>query len=68
MPRPHLVISDGVYQDWYVADADKALISDYERRIITVEGRPEYIDLLLADGKEISVCRILRDIIVLESE
>jgi hypothetical protein len=68
MPLPHLVVSDSAGQDWYVEGADKNSISGYEQQIVTVEGRAEYRDLILANGEKIGVRRLLRDITVLEPE
>jgi hypothetical protein len=66
MPMPRLVISDSGDRDWYVEDADKNRIAGYEQQTITVEGRAEYHDIILANGKKIGVRRFLRDITVIE--
>ncbi|MDR3342038.1 MAG: hypothetical protein LBT14_04480, partial [Treponema sp.] len=62
MPLPGLVISDADNHDWYLEQADRALVAPYEQRILTVEGRAEYQDLILANGEKIGVRGFLRDI------
>jgi hypothetical protein len=66
MPLPSLVISDSGGRDWYVEDAGRNRIAGYEQQTITVEGRAEYRDIILANGKKIGVRRLLRDITVIE--
>jgi hypothetical protein len=67
MPLPALVISDADNNDWYLEHADKAAVSSYEQRTLTVEGRAEYRDLILANGEKIGVRRFLRDITIIET-
>jgi hypothetical protein len=62
MPFPSLVITDAEDHDWYVEDADRELLQRHEQRFVTVEGRPEYEDLVLANGEKIGVRRYLRNI------
>jgi hypothetical protein len=61
MPFPQLVISDDEH-DWYLEGADEALLRGYEQRIVHVEGRPEYHDLILANGQKIGTRCLLRNI------
>jgi hypothetical protein len=68
MPFPNLVITDVEDHDWYVEDADRELLKTHEQRIITVEGRPEYEDLVLANGENIGRRRYLRNIRIIEAE
>jgi hypothetical protein len=68
MPMPRLVISDSDDRDWYVEDTDRNCIAGYEQQTITVEGRAEYHDIILANGKKIGVRRFLRDITVIEPQ
>jgi hypothetical protein len=64
MPLSSLVISDSAGQDWYVEGAGRNRIAGYEQQSITVEGRAEYRDIILANGEKIGVQRFLRDITV----
>ncbi|MDR3172247.1 MAG: hypothetical protein LBU17_11615 [Treponema sp.] len=66
MPLPGLVISDVENHDWYLEQADRALVAPYEQRILTVEGRVEYQDLILANGEKIGVRGFLRDVRIIE--
>jgi hypothetical protein len=61
MPFPQLVISDDEH-DWYLEGADEALLRGYEQQIVHVEGRPEYHDLILANGQKIGTRCLLRNI------
>ena len=63
MPFPQLVISDEEH-DWYLEQADRTLLEGYEQRAVTVEGRQEYHDLILANGEKIGNRRLLRDITI----
>jgi hypothetical protein len=62
MPLTSLVITDNDRHDWYVEGADRELIRNYEQGTIVVEGRPEYEDMILANGEKLGVRRYLRDI------
>jgi hypothetical protein len=65
MPFSGLVISDNADRDWYVEGADRNRIAGNEQQTITVEGRAEYRDIILANGEKIGVQRFLRDITVI---
>jgi hypothetical protein len=61
MPFPELVISDDEH-DWYLEGADEVLLRGYEQQIVHIEGRPEYHDLILANGQKIGIRHLLRNI------
>jgi hypothetical protein len=61
MPFPHLVVSDGEF-DWYVEGDDELLLRRYEQQTVRIEGRPEYLDLTLANGQKIGTRRFLRNV------
>ncbi|MDR1430002.1 MAG: hypothetical protein LBI85_06900 [Spirochaetaceae bacterium] len=65
MPFPGVVITDDRNNDWYVEDADRELVKDRQQEMVTVEGTPEYRDLVLANGEKIGVKRYLRNIRVI---
>jgi hypothetical protein len=65
MPFPQLVISDDE-RDWYLEGDDEALLRGYEQRIVSVEGNPEYHDLILANGQKIGTRYLLRNIKIIE--
>jgi hypothetical protein len=62
MPFPSVVITDNENNDWYVEDADMELLRNRQQETVTVEGVPEYQDLVLANGEKIGVKRFLRNI------
>jgi hypothetical protein len=66
MPLSSLIISDSAGQDWYVEGASRNRIAGYEQQSITVEGRAEYRDIILANGEKIGIQRFLRDIAVID--
>jgi hypothetical protein len=66
MPLPSLVVSDADNNDWYLEHADRAAVSSYEQRVLTIEGTAEYRDMILANGENIGIRRFLRDITIIE--
>jgi hypothetical protein len=68
MPFSRLVISDDANRDWYVEGEDRELLAPHEQRILTVIGRTEYQDIILANGQNAGVRRFLRDIRLLPGE
>jgi hypothetical protein len=63
-----LVVTDEKNQDWYIAEQDHFLLSGYQQRIITVKGRPDYRDIILADGKKAGVRSYLLDIDIVDNQ
>jgi hypothetical protein len=61
-PVSRLVITDGEDRDWYLEGPDRELLAPLEQEIVTVRGRPEYRDIILANGKKAGVERLLRDL------
>jgi hypothetical protein len=67
MPFPRLVITGESDQDWYLEGADRELLAAYEQRLLTISGRAEYQDIILANGEKAGVRRFLRDIRIIET-
>jgi hypothetical protein len=67
MPFPRLVITDESDRDWYLEEADRDLLASYEQRSLTVSGRAEYQDIILANGQKAGVRRFLRDVRIIET-
>jgi hypothetical protein len=66
MPFPRLVITDESDQDWYLEGTDRDLLAAHEQRTLTVSGRTEYRDIILANGTKAGVRRFLRDVRLIE--
>lgn len=62
---PRMVISDAEDHDWYVENADRELLASMEQRQVTVQGKAEYQDIILANGEKAGVRRFLRNIKIL---
>jgi hypothetical protein len=57
-----LVVTDDRKRDWYVEGADREKLARLEQQKVTVTGRAEYRDIILAGGEKAGVRRFLRDI------
>jgi len=57
-----LVVSGEDGRDWYVEGADRQKLSGMEQREVTVRGRAESRDFVLANGVKAGVRWFLRDI------
>ncbi|MDR3166777.1 MAG: hypothetical protein LBT93_02440 [Treponema sp.] len=68
MPFSRLVISDDADRDWYLEGEDRELLAPYEQQTLTVIGRTEYEDIILANGQKAGVRRFLRDVRLLSVE
>jgi hypothetical protein len=64
----NLVITDEKDRDWYIAEQDRSLLSGYQQRTVTVKGRPDYRDIVLADGKKAGVRSYLLDIDIVDNQ
>jgi hypothetical protein len=62
----NLVITDEKDQDWYVEEKDRSLLSRYQQQTLTVKGRPDYRDFVLANGKKAGVRSYLLDISIVQ--
>jgi hypothetical protein len=67
MPFPRLVITDESDRDWYLEGADRDLLAPYEQQTLTLTGRAEYQDIILANGTKAGSRRFLRDVRVVEN-
>jgi hypothetical protein len=65
IPFTELVISEEDGAEWYIDRREKEILEDYQQRLVTVRGRPETLELILANGEPAGTRRILRDITVL---
>ena len=61
-----IVVTDGEDNDWYVENQDREILASLEQRPVTVRGKPEYRDIIMANGKKAGVQRFLRDITIVE--
>jgi hypothetical protein len=61
-----IVVTDGEDNDWYVENQDREILASLEQRPVTVRGKPEYRDIIMANGKKAGVQRFLRDITLVE--
>jgi hypothetical protein len=62
-----IVISDNEGRDWYVEGEDREMLAPKEQRQVTVRGRVESRDIVLADGTKAGVRLFLRKIRIIES-
>lgn len=67
MPFPRLLITDESDRDWYLEGTDRELLAPYEQRTLTVTGRAEYEDIILANGTRAGFRRFLRDVRLVEN-
>ncbi|MDR1176780.1 MAG: hypothetical protein LBK83_15055 [Treponema sp.] len=63
----NLVITDEKDRDWYVEEKDRPLLSRYQQQVVTVKGRPDYRDFVLANGKKAGVRSYLLDISIVQN-
>ncbi|MDR2100947.1 MAG: hypothetical protein LBP43_00075 [Treponema sp.] len=68
MPFSRLVISDEAERDWYLEGGDRELLAPYEQQTLTVIGRAEYQDIILANGQNAGLRRFLRNVRLLSAE
>jgi hypothetical protein len=61
-PFPDLVFTDAEGREWYIARENRRLLSGYEARILTVRGRLEIQEMILADGRNLGSRRVLSEI------
>lgn len=61
-PFPDLVLTDEEGHEWYLARENRKLLSGYEQRVLTVRGRLELQEMVLANGQYLGTRRVLSDI------
>ncbi|MDR0689530.1 MAG: hypothetical protein LBG08_04595 [Spirochaetaceae bacterium] len=61
-PFPDLVLTDEEGHEWYIARENRRLLSGYEQRILTVRGRLELREMVLANGQHLGTRRVLSEI------
>jgi hypothetical protein len=64
-PFPELVLSDAGDHDWYIAGESRNLVSGYEQRTVTVRGKVELKEMVLANGRSLGYRRVLSELVVL---
>jgi hypothetical protein len=65
-PFPELVLSDDGGHDWYIDRESRGSVSGYEQRSVTVRGKVELKEMVLADGRSLGYRRILSKLVLLE--
>ena len=58
-PFPELVLTGEDGHSWFIAPEDRAVLSAYEQRIVTIRGRVKLQVLILANGQRLETRRIL---------
>jgi hypothetical protein len=66
-PFPEPVLTDAEGYEWFIAREDRGILSGYEQRIVTVRGRLELREMILADGQNQGTRRVLRGIVLVQS-
>jgi hypothetical protein len=61
-PFPEPVLTDGEGYEWYIAREDRKILAGYERRMVTIRGRLELREMILANGQNLGTRRILSEI------
>jgi hypothetical protein len=64
-PFPEPVLTDNEGHEWYIARENRRILSGYEQRIITVRGRLELREMILANGQNMGTRRVLSEIVLL---
>jgi hypothetical protein len=63
-PFPEPVLTDGEGYEWYIAREDRKILAGYEGRMVTIRGRLELREMILANGQNLGTRRILSEIIL----
>jgi hypothetical protein len=61
-PFTELVITEEETQTWYIKEESRAILARYQQRNITIRGRVELQEMVLANGRHLGTKRILKDI------
>jgi hypothetical protein len=61
-PFPELILADGEDHLWYIARESRKILAGYEQRIVTVRGRVELREMVLADGRRLEDRRVLAEL------
>jgi hypothetical protein len=64
-PFPEPVLTDDEGHEWYIARENRRILSGYEQRLITVRGRLDLQEMILANGQNWGTRRILSEIVLL---
>jgi hypothetical protein len=60
-PFPDLVLAEGD-RFWYISRESRKVLAGYEQRIVTVRGKAELREMILADGRRLEDRRILSEL------
>ncbi|MFP3089263.1 hypothetical protein LQZ21_02930 [Treponema sp. TIM-1] len=63
-PFPEPVLTDAEGYEWHIAREDRRILAGYEQRIVTVRGRLELREMILANGQNQGTRRILSGIVL----
>jgi hypothetical protein len=63
-PFPEPVLTDDEGGDWYLDGDVREQVKPWQRRELTLRGRPEYREIKLANGMSLGVRRFLRDAVI----
>ncbi|MDR2631183.1 MAG: hypothetical protein LBC60_09705 [Spirochaetaceae bacterium] len=63
-PFPEPVLTDQEGHEWYIAREERKVLSGYEQRIVTVRGRLELREMILANGENRGTRRVLSGIVL----
>jgi hypothetical protein len=61
-PFNELVITEEGRQTWYIEGENRAILSRYQQRNVTIRGTVELQEMVLANGKYLGIRRILKDV------
>jgi hypothetical protein len=64
-PYPDLVLTDPEGHEWYIARENRRLLSGYEDRNVTVRGRLDIQEMILANGQNMGIRRTLSEIVLI---
>jgi hypothetical protein len=58
-PFPELVLTGEDGRSWFIAPEDRAVLSAYEQRTVTIRARVKLREMILANGQRLETRRIL---------
>ncbi|MDR1970974.1 MAG: hypothetical protein LBQ46_03540 [Treponema sp.] len=67
-PFPDLVLTGPDDQDWYLEGASRQLLRPYEQQTVSVRGKVELREMILANGRSLGFRRILLEVEILDTK
>jgi hypothetical protein len=64
-PFPEPVLTDDEGHEWYIARENRRILSGYEQRSVTVRGRLELREMILANGQNQGTRRVLSELVLI---